>query len=171
MSKEWMHDAPAIQVARYDETGQHQDTLEQVTLRPCEITHCSHTAYWSFNQIALCDTCILSMACMNSDNVEAFLPALAYAVIADRAKADYWLCADAIGYLQIAIDRKDHLYDIARCNACQSVLCGVCGLCHSFDLDTGEKCARDEYGITNYHCESWALAHTAINEVKAKYHL
>lgn len=180
MSKDWMHYTPEqakmlVQFhSTYGQREQRQDVLEYVPAEPCQAKNlepCGNSALWRFNGYAVCDECILAMARMNSDNAEAFLPALARMVIVERAGKDYWLCADAIGYLVAATGPENDQRELARCTTCQSVLCGVCGLCHSFDIGTGATCDLDEFGITDYHCESWALAHTAINEVKAKYHL
>lgn len=38
---------------------------------------CANTAFWQYNSIALCRTCMESMSNMNGDNEEAFAPALA----------------------------------------------------------------------------------------------
>lgn len=38
---------------------------------------CANTAFWKYNNIALCRTCMEAMSIMNSDNEQAFAPALA----------------------------------------------------------------------------------------------
>ena len=54
-----------------DETG-----LQPIALRPCEIEGCQNDAVWAFNGIAVCVDDMKEMASMNSDNAEAFAPAL-----------------------------------------------------------------------------------------------
>ena len=41
--------------------------------------HCENTAYWAYDRNAVCIECMQVMAGMNSDNAEAFSPALAAA--------------------------------------------------------------------------------------------
>lgn len=52
------------------------DGLQQIESRPCEIDGCTQLAHWSYNGTAVCHEDMRAMASMNSDNAEAFAPAL-----------------------------------------------------------------------------------------------
>jgi len=53
--------------------------LQRIEPRPCDIEQCHHTAHWSYRGTAICYEDMQVMSDMNSDNEEAFAPALAHA--------------------------------------------------------------------------------------------
>ena len=57
------------------------------------------------------------------------------------------------------------LAGIPYCKACESVLCGVCGDCHSFDLFDRPECPMDQ-DTTGRTCVSWYQALKAVVTVQ-----
>ncbi len=147
-----------------------QDILMRVPPTQCTIgielpdfPRCEREGVWTFNGYALCDECISSMASMNSDNAEAFAPAMARLHLIKTIKDD-WQCAEAIGFLT---DVPFDLGELARCTACKSVLCGVCGECHSFDLTHEECLHHEDHEGSLSSCQAWHQAVSALREVHA----
>jgi hypothetical protein len=50
--------------------------LQRINPRPCEVTPCQNIASWAYRGVAVCIEDMQAMSDMNSDNAEAFSPAL-----------------------------------------------------------------------------------------------
>lgn len=50
--------------------------LQRIVPRQCEAGVCVELAFWAYNGYAVGYDCMRAMAAMNSDNAEAFAPAL-----------------------------------------------------------------------------------------------
>ncbi len=54
---------------------------------------------------------------------------------------------------------------IPRCRACDSVLCGVCGDCHSLDLVLGDSLCPNDQSTSGVPCALWFEAYLAVQSV------
>lgn len=50
--------------------------LQRIDPRPCAVVYCENTAHWSYDSNPICHECMVFMTDRNSDNEEAFKPAL-----------------------------------------------------------------------------------------------
>jgi hypothetical protein len=48
------------------------------------------------------------------------------------------------------------------CRACESVLCGACGQCHSLDLLPGDGYCRADQDTMGADCAAWFQAYNAV---------
>lgn len=58
------------------------------------------------------------------------------------------------------------LAGIPYCKACESVLCGVCGECHSWDLTPSQPECPMDHDTTGRSCVAWWQAHKSVITVQ-----
>lgn len=80
----------------------------------------------------------------------------------DALKFDAQFTATIHAYID---DMPLTLVGMPYCEACESVLCGVCGDCHSFDLFDRPECPMDN-DTTGRTCVAWYQAHKAVYTVQ-----
>ncbi len=80
----------------------------------------------------------------------------------DALKFDAAFTAMIHGYID---EMPLTLVGMPYCKACESVLCGVCGDCHSFDLFDRPECPMDN-DTTGRTCVAWYQALKAVVTVQ-----
>lgn len=69
------------------------------------------------------------------------------------------LLASAIALVPTMPTRREGM---ASCPACESVLCGACGQCHSLDVLPGDPVCRADQDTMGADCAAWWQALNAV---------
>jgi len=90
---------------------------------------------------------------------QEYIQRQAIAFLEHQSNMDAALRAEAITLIPTVPTR---LEGMPYCRACESVLCGACGDCHSLDLLPGDGYCRNDQDTMGAPCAAWWQAYNAV---------